>query len=375
MEEGAKEQLSASASAKRSATRLLRYPLRSAGKVKEEKPPLADSFNSSATRRVKPGPSVSKSISVLDLNHSKDKPAKPPRRMSNPSNSAGSPAASAQAGNITPISEAARSKRSNLGNNEGRSDTPTPSDVSRSLTRRKFSVISSASYWLTQIKLSESAAKHSISLGFFKLGLEAGCEPLQCMRDELRAYAQRHNLVELGESVKQLFESYKILPDFEQLQVSETCSHVLDEEVTRSSDDEIHSRSSPVAGAVASEKQLGSETGDKPPSSTTSQVAVVAVQAKDASRLKSETGTKKQQKPMKNEAGIGGRNNVQKKIQKMPIKKNEPTKGKVKVQQGKNSVVEEELIKDVPVPEKLLEENKENTDAALQMKEISCVEE
>ncbi|CAH9092528.1 unnamed protein product [Cuscuta europaea] len=372
MEEATKEQLSASASAKRSATRLLRYPLRSAGKVKEEKPPLADSFNSSATRRIKPGPSVSKSISVLDLNHSKDRPAKPPRRMSNPSNSAGSPAASAQAGNVTPISEATRSKRSNLGNNEGRSDTPTPSDVSRSLIRRKFSVISSASYWLTQIKLSESAAKHSISLGFFKLGLEAGCEPLQCMRDELRAYAQRHNLVELGESVKQLFESYKILPDFEQLQVSETCSHVLDEEVTRSSDDEIHSRSSPVAGAVDSEKQLGSH---KPPSSTTRQAAVVADQAKDASRLKSETGTKKQQKPIKKEAGISGRNNVQKKIQKMPIKKNEPTKGKVKVQQGKNSVAEEEIIKDVPVPEKLLEENKENTDAALQMEEISCVEE
>lgn len=117
--------------------------------------------------RGKAASTVSKSVSVLDLS-GKEKSAKPPRRLSVPSKSNSSPAAKSF-GNITPISEA-RTTRS-----RGRVDTPL-SDVSKSSTRKKFSVLSSASYWLSQIKLSESAAKHSISLGFFKLALESGCE-------------------------------------------------------------------------------------------------------------------------------------------------------------------------------------------------------
>lgn len=109
--------------------------------------------------------SVTKSVSVLDLS-GKEKSAKPPRRLSVPSKSSASPA-SKSFGSITPIFEA-RSQR-------GKSETPL-SDVSRTSSRRKFSVLASASYWLTQIKLSETAGKHSISLGFFKLALEAGCE-------------------------------------------------------------------------------------------------------------------------------------------------------------------------------------------------------
>ncbi|VFQ62770.1 unnamed protein product [Cuscuta campestris] len=362
MEEVTNEQSSASAGAKRSSARLLRYPLRSAGKAKVEKPQSAGSSNLHAPRRGKAAPSVSKSVSVLDLNNGcKDKPAKPPRRMSIPSKSTASPASSVQVGNITPISEAVRSKRSNTRSNEGRSDTPL-SDVSRSLTRRKFSVLSSASYWLTQIKLSESAAKHSISIGLFKLGFEAGCEPLQRMRDELKAYAQRHNLVEVGEEpVKQLFECYNILPDFEQLQVSETCSHV-PEEGTQSVDDEIHS-SSPVVGS----EKLGT------PKPTPSTKEPSEEQAKNELRLKSDApSTKKQPMPTKKEPGVvNGRNNVQKKNQK-PIKKKEAIKDEVKLQ-GKKTVNEEEPI-EVPAPVKVHEENKENTDS-LQAEEIGCLDE
>nr|GLL22237.1 uncharacterized protein LOC109191897 isoform X2 [Ipomoea trifida] len=351
MEEAAKEQTSASASARRSSSRLLRYPLRSAGKLKEEKPPLADSSNSSAPRRGKPAPSVSKSVGVLDLN-GKDKPAKPPRRMSVPSKSIASPA-SGQVGNITPIAEA-RSRRSIR--NEGKSDTPL-SDVSKSLTRRKFNVISSASYWLNQIKLSESAAKHSVSLGFFKLGLEAGCEPLQRMRDELKAYTQRHNLVELGEPLKQLFESYNILPDFEHLQVSETCSHV-PEESTRSSDDEIHSTSSVADFEKVVPKPSTKETAE-------------TGQAKESTRnttLKSDTATKKNRSEKKVvAAGSGTRGRTTQKKQQKPIKNNDKVKS-----QGKKSA-NEGLI-DAPAPEKVLEENKENSDA-LQTEAISCTDE
>ena len=114
-------------------------------------------------------PSVSKSVGVLDL--SKEKSAKPPRRLSIPTKSTVTPSPKL-VGTITPISEA-RTKKST--NGQGKSDTPL-SDASRAATRRRFNVLSSASYWLSQIKLSESASMHSVSLGFFKLAFEAGCE-------------------------------------------------------------------------------------------------------------------------------------------------------------------------------------------------------
>lgn len=109
-------------------------------------------------------------MSVLDLS-AKDTAAKPPRRFSIPSKSNASPYMK-PAGTITPISEI-RAKRSIT--NQGKSYTPV-SDATKSGARKNLSYISSASYWLSQIKLSESAAMHSISLGFFKLALEAECK-------------------------------------------------------------------------------------------------------------------------------------------------------------------------------------------------------
>lgn len=227
-----------SASSGRSATRLLRYPLRSATKSKEEKPPLVDSSNSSAHNRGKLASSVSKSVSVLDLSDKKAA-AKPPRRLSVPSKPTTGPAPRT-IGNITPISET-RAKRSASKHGKS-SDTPV-SDVSKSSSRKKFSVLSSASYWLSQIKLSESAAKHSISLGFFKLALEAGCEPMQRMRDELKSYVHSHNLCEHGEPLRELFDSYEISEKFEQSNVTDTGSQ-MPGEGNNSSDGDVSSRSS-----------------------------------------------------------------------------------------------------------------------------------
>ncbi|KAL6562332.1 hypothetical protein OROGR_003339 [Orobanche gracilis] len=141
---------------RRSASRLFRYPLRSATRTKEEKLPLADSSNSnSATKRGMVPSSVSKSVSVLDLS-GKEKNSKPPRRLSVPSKSNGT-LAPKSVGTITSISET-KAMRSAF--SQGKSDTPV-SDVPKSFTRKKISTVSSASYWLSQIKLSESAAKHS----------------------------------------------------------------------------------------------------------------------------------------------------------------------------------------------------------------------
>lgn len=116
---------------------------------------------------------VSKSVGVLDFS-AKDKSgsAKPPRRFSNPAKASPTPGHKV-ASNITPISET-RTGRTPYG--QGRGKTTPISEISRTSSRVKLNLLTSPSYWLNQIKLSESAAKHSISLGFFKLALEAGCE-------------------------------------------------------------------------------------------------------------------------------------------------------------------------------------------------------
>ncbi|RRT78234.1 hypothetical protein B296_00027374, partial [Ensete ventricosum] len=122
--------------------------------------------NSNLFYRGRSSPAVSKSVNVLDLS-GMDKSAKPTRRLSIPTKTAHPPTVKS----MTPISEA----RARISNIQGKSDTPL-SDISKSMSKRKFNVLSSVSYWLTQIKLSESASWHSISLGFFKLALESGCE-------------------------------------------------------------------------------------------------------------------------------------------------------------------------------------------------------
>ncbi|KAL5064771.1 hypothetical protein RYX36_026508 [Vicia faba] len=221
MEEVINEQSSLEVSGKAaSRSKLLRYPLRSSNKPKEPKPDASNSTDPSESKRGRNTPNVSKSVGVLDFSaKGKSSSAKPPRRLSNPVKASPTPSPKA-VGNITPISET-RSRRS--GNSQGpqtRVQTPV-SDIFRS-TARKFSLLSSASYWLNQIKLSESAAKHRISLGFFKLALEAGCEPFQKLQDELKSYLRRHQLDEHGELVKELVESYSIAEINEQSQVSET---------------------------------------------------------------------------------------------------------------------------------------------------------
>uniref|UniRef100_A0A6N2N2J2 Uncharacterized protein n=1 Tax=Salix viminalis TaxID=40686 RepID=A0A6N2N2J2_SALVM len=172
----------------------LRYPLRSASKSISkdmEKPQV--SIPSSAPRRDRAPSTLSKSVGVLQLS-GEDNSARP--------RSVAATALKPPAGNITtPISET-RVKRSATKNDTPLSNTSMPS------TQKKFNAIAVASYWLLQIKISEYVAKRSISLALFKLALEAGCEYF------------RHQ---------------------ERALVSKICSHLLPEDVTRSSDDEFHS--------------------------------------------------------------------------------------------------------------------------------------
>ncbi|KAI9175122.1 hypothetical protein LWI28_027726 [Acer negundo] len=335
----------------------LRYPLRSATKSKEEKPPVVESFKSSASRRGRPASTVSKSVGVLDLS-AKEKSAKPPRRLSIPAKSTVN-SVPKPVGIITPISEA-RVMRSST--TQGKSETPL-SDVSRTSSRKKFSVLSSASYWLSQIKLSESAAKHSISLGFFKLALEAGCEPLQRMRDEFKSYARRHNLGELGEPVKDLFDLYDISETLEQVQVSETCSQVPDEG-TRSSDDEVRSSSSTMGTRKLKPKSLNTDTAQ------VSQVTE-SVKKETSPKISSSNRTR----ASKNSANAkpvsdAGNRKIEKKPQK-PTKQETVKKNRI-IKPGKKSASEEGSVSPSLAGNKV-EENKENMDASSTMEETEVM--
>ncbi|KAM5570698.1 hypothetical protein ABKV19_011374 [Rosa sericea] len=343
--------------------KLLRYALRSVTKPKEEKPPAAELSNpsASASKRGRPASNVSKSVSVLDIS-GKDKPVKPPRRLSVPNKAAGTPAPKL-GGNITPISEA-RSRRS------AKSETPAASDASRLTSRKKFSILSSESYWLSQIKLSEAAGKHSVSLGFFKLALEAGCEqPLQRLRDELKSYALRHKLgdADLAVPLKELFESYGVVEN-EQLQVSETCSHV-PEEGTRSSDEDAKSSSSTMGTRKLKPKSLNTDAAQVSPVKNTAKKEIPQ-KSTPATRTRASVAKKSSTTPGP-VSDSGMRRSTAKKPQN-PIKQ-EAKNEKDRKKQGNKSAVEQGSSVSATSAEEALNENKENEDAA-SMEEISLTE-
>ncbi|GJY47009.1 F-box associated domain containing protein [Tanacetum coccineum] len=90
---------------------------------------------------------------------------------------------------------------------------PTSIVTLTSLNQKEFNNMTSESYWLSRIRESEEVAMHHISLGFFKLALEAGCQNIKQLRDELESYDCRHNLLGLGKSAKKVFQSYHMLLD------------------------------------------------------------------------------------------------------------------------------------------------------------------
>ncbi|XP_042516086.1 uncharacterized protein LOC122090331 isoform X2 [Macadamia integrifolia] len=336
----------------------LRYPLRSASKPKDDKTSIEEISTDSVPKRGRPASSVSKSVSIQTLS-GKDKSAKPPRRLSVPAKSAISPLPR-PAGTVTPIYES-RPKRS--GNGQGKSETPV-SEVSKSLNRKKFSVLSSASYWLSQIKLSESAAKHSISLGFFKLALEAGCEPVQRMRDEFKSYVHRHDLDELGEFVKELLESYDNPEHFEQSKVSETCS-LVPEEGTQSSGEDAQSSVSSTGARKLRPKSLNPGN-------------VQATKVEEARK----DSTPKRTRASRNRVSVNRNSvnltsvthvnsgNVQKKNSQKPSRQASNIQKKKIKDQAKKAANEKDVADPLPA-EGALKVDKEN----MQMEEISLTEE
>ncbi|KFK27984.1 hypothetical protein AALP_AA8G456700 [Arabis alpina] len=197
-----------------------RYPLRSALRSKEGKPPVPDFSGSSAPRRGRAASAVSQSTTVLDLSGKKSVDrTKPPRRLSIPNKPTSSSSVKSVSSSVTSASE---SKVKRSGSARSLNETPGSTSVVRSVNRRKVEDLSSSTYWLSHIKLAESVAKHSISLGFFKLALHAGCEPIDQMKEELKSYALRNNLDGLADAMKELSELYNISEESKQMEISET---------------------------------------------------------------------------------------------------------------------------------------------------------
>ncbi|KAG7607029.1 hypothetical protein ISN45_At05g058670 [Arabidopsis thaliana x Arabidopsis arenosa] len=209
----------------------LRYPLRSALRSKEGKPPVPDFSASSMPRRARVVSAVSQSTTVLDLSGKKsvDRTKLPPRRLSIPNKPTSNSSVKSVSSSVTSLSEV-KPKRSRIVPRSFNETTPpVSSNLRSSVTRKKVEDLSSSTYWLTHIKLAESVAKHSISLGFFKLALHAGCEPLDKMKEELKLYARRNNMDGLADAMKELSELYNISEESNQVQVSETSSVVAEE--------------------------------------------------------------------------------------------------------------------------------------------------
>ena len=159
-------------------------------------------------------------------------------------------------------------------------------------------------------------------------------QPLQRLRDELKSYSRRHNMAELGERVKQLFEGYNILENFEQLQVSETYSRV-PEEGTRSSDDVVHSSSSVTGTRKLMPKALNT-------TDATVQAAVVKESAKKDATGKDNHGMRTRRTWNKNSADVRlasetAGHNISKKSQKPSKQESNEHKNKLKMHAEKSA--------------------------------------
>ncbi|MQL75559.1 hypothetical protein Taro_007963 [Colocasia esculenta] len=300
---------------------------------------------------------VSKSVSILDLSGKDKSSTKPPRRLSTPFKPASSSPHPARLGNITPISEH-RVRKLDTQNNTG---TPA-SDISKSVNRKKYSRLSEVSYWLSQIKLSESASKHSISLGFFKLAMESGCEPLQRVRKELKSYAVRHNILELGDPAREVLRSYDILGEVEGAQNSQDSSHT-HEEGTKSSDD------SSSCSSIARSGNLKPKSVNTEASGAAEAITKGSNQTKFSAGANRASYTRNPVTPGSFRDGIG---NAQKKTPKARNLDPKKERGQAKTMVKKSA--SETVVTLTPSPEETAHEDKENRDHQLVEESNSTVE-
>lgn len=144
------------------------------------------------------------------------------------------------------------------------------------------------------------------------------------MKEELKHYARKHSLAEFEDTTKQLFESYNIVESFEQMQVSETISHAL-EEGTHSSEDDVHSSST-----VGTRKLKPKSLNPVRSSQVQGSIKEISKKSTPAPRIQPSVVTKSNTTSKSTSAAVGQK--TQNKNQK-PNKENE--KHKVKKQEKK----------------------------------------
>ncbi|KAK9127286.1 hypothetical protein Syun_016083 [Stephania yunnanensis] len=89
----------------------------------------------------------------------------------------------------------------------------TPYRSAENCSKCRLDRLESSSYWLAQIKLAESANKHSISATFFRLALECIAEPIRTLRIELRRYLARHRSLSAESQWNEVAKIYGLLKD------------------------------------------------------------------------------------------------------------------------------------------------------------------
>ncbi|KAI5057388.1 hypothetical protein GOP47_0027403 [Adiantum capillus-veneris] len=88
----------------------------------------------------------------------------------------------------------------------GKADsTQTNSNKSRGM------LLKSACYWVEQVKLAEMLEKHSVSIGFFRLAVECGAEPIDLLKVELIAFVERYSV--WSDTIQQLLRCYGVTPE------------------------------------------------------------------------------------------------------------------------------------------------------------------
>ncbi|KAG7947155.1 hypothetical protein I3843_14G079500 [Carya illinoinensis] len=84
----------------------------------------------------------------------------------------------------------------------------TPYHSAENCSKCRFDRLETSSYWLNQIKLSESVGKHFVSAAFFRLAFESKAEPLRNLRVELKRYLARHGCLSEQTEWRVVSDSY-----------------------------------------------------------------------------------------------------------------------------------------------------------------------
>uniref|UniRef100_A0A5B7BFY6 Uncharacterized protein n=1 Tax=Davidia involucrata TaxID=16924 RepID=A0A5B7BFY6_DAVIN len=89
----------------------------------------------------------------------------------------------------------------------------TPYHSAEKCSKCRFDKLETSSYWLAQIKLAESVAKHFVSAAFFRLAFESKSEPIRSLGVELKHYLGRHQYLSAETEWRGVSLSYGLIKD------------------------------------------------------------------------------------------------------------------------------------------------------------------